>query len=116
MISESWHAIGYVSIAALSIGLSMNTNTVIWANYFGRMNLGSIRGFSSTVMVAFSALGAFPLGYIYDRTGSYDYAITLLIVLPILTTIFFYWLHLLPDRLGIRDYIPSEYAQAFMRW
>ena len=32
-------------------------------------------------------------------------------------SIFFpYWLHLLPDRLGIRDYIPSEYAQAFMRW
>ena len=88
LISESWHAICYVALAALSIGLSMNTNTVIWANYFGRQNLGSIRGFSSTIMVAFSALGALPFGYMYDRTGSYDSAIAFMVILPILATAF----------------------------
>ena len=62
-------------------------NTVIWANYFGRAYLGSIRGFASTVMVAFSAMGALPFGFIYDRTGSYNDAIYVLLILPVIAGI-----------------------------
>ena len=50
-------------------------------------NLGSIRGFATTVMVAFSAMGALPFGLIYDRTGSYDDAIFILLILPVIAGI-----------------------------
>ena len=69
------------------MSLMSTPNTVIWANYFGRTNLGTIRGFATTVMVAFSAMGALPFGLIYDRTGSYDDAIFILLILPVIAGI-----------------------------
>ncbi|PZC43639.1 MAG: hypothetical protein DK303_000400 [Chloroflexi bacterium] len=62
-------------------------NTVIWANYFGRAYLGSIRGFAFTIMGAFSAMGALPFGFIYDRTGSYNDAVFVLLILPVIAGI-----------------------------
>jgi cyanate permease len=38
-------------------------------------------------MVAFSAMGALPFGLIYDRTGSYDDAIFILLILPVIAGI-----------------------------
>ena len=88
VISSSWQAIVYVVISAAAVGLVNTTGTVIWANYFGRAHLGSIRGFATTVMVAFSALGALPFGFIYDWTGSYDMALWILMALPVAALIF----------------------------
>jgi len=87
IISAPWQAIIYIVLASLSISLMSTPNTVIWANYFGRAYLGSIRGFASTVMVAFSAMGALPFGFIYDRTGSYNDAIFVLLILPVIAGI-----------------------------
>ena len=83
IISSPWQAIVYVVIAATSVGIVNNAGTVIWANYFGRTYLGSIRGFAATVMVGFSAMGALPFGLIYDWTGTYDIALWILMVLPV---------------------------------
>ena len=79
-ISETWQAIIYVSMASISMSLVHTSYTVIWANYYGRKHLGSIRGFSSSATVGFSALGALPFGIIYDRTQSYDQALYYLIL------------------------------------
>jgi len=87
IISDPWQAIIYIFLASISISLMSTPNTVIWANYFGRAHLGSIRGFASTVMVAFSAMGALPFGLIYDRTGSYNDAIFILLMLPVIAGI-----------------------------
>lgn len=87
IISAPWQAIIYIFLASISMSLMSTPNTVIWANYFGRTNLGSIRGFATTVMVAFSAMGALPFGLIYDRTGSYDDAIFILLILPVIAGI-----------------------------
>jgi cyanate permease len=38
-------------------------------------------------MVAFSAMGALPFGFIYDRTGSYNDAIFVLLILPVIAGI-----------------------------
>jgi hypothetical protein len=67
-----------------SMSLMSTPNTVIWANYFGRAYLGSIRGFVFTIMVAFSTMGALPFGFIYDRTGSYNDAGFVLLILPVI--------------------------------
>jgi len=88
VIASSWQAIVYVVISAAAVGLVNTTGTVIWANYFGRAHIGSIRGFATTVMVAFSALGALPFGLIYDWTGSYDMALWILMGLPLVALLF----------------------------
>ena len=88
VIGSSWQAIIYVVISAAAVGLVHTTGTVIWANYFGRAYLGSIRGFATTVMVAFSAMGALPFGFIYDWTGTYDMALWVLMGLPFTALIF----------------------------
>ena len=57
---------------------------VAWADYFGRLHLGSISGSASTILIAGSALGPVPLGLARDAFGSYDVALQALILLPLL--------------------------------
>ncbi|MDT8336969.1 MAG: MFS transporter [Candidatus Izemoplasmatales bacterium] len=74
-VSNQWTAIIFVlfyGFASAIINVSMN---VLWPNYFGRKNLGSIRGAATVFMVVGSALGTLPFGLSYDLTGSYNIAI-----------------------------------------
>ena len=50
----------------------MFTQTYIWAEYFGREHLGSIRGFVMPINLFIGGLGAPAAGYVLDQTGSYD--------------------------------------------
>ncbi|HKY09140.1 MAG TPA: MFS transporter [Candidatus Binatia bacterium] len=45
---------------------------VIWANFFGRTSLGTVRGLSLFFSHLFAASGAPFFGFLHDRTGSYD--------------------------------------------
>ena len=45
---------------------------VIWANFFGRNSLGTVRGLSMLFSHLFAASGAPFFGFLHDRTGSYD--------------------------------------------
>lgn len=83
-VSQPWHAFVYMMLAGFSCGIINTTYAVIWPNYFGRSQLGSIRGVSTTAVIAFSALGALPFGFIFDMTGSYDRAILILLALPVI--------------------------------
>jgi MFS family permease len=82
-ITLPWHGLLYNGILGISGGLFMTTTSVIWANYFGRKNLGSIRGLATTSMVGFAALGPMPFGFFFDRTGSYSTVIVLFLFLPV---------------------------------
>jgi len=44
---------------------------MIWANYFGRISLGKIRGMGSLLTHAFSACGPPFFGFLFDATQSY---------------------------------------------
>ena len=57
---------------------------VVWPNYFGRENLGSIRGFAMTTMVIGSALGPLPFGVAYDYFGGYQEIMIGILILPTL--------------------------------
>jgi len=83
-ISSTWQAMVYGVLMGFTIGFSSNVNTVIWANYFGRRWLGSIRGVAVACMVAAAALGPLPFGYIFDTTGSYSSAILITLSLPLI--------------------------------
>jgi len=52
--------------------LEMIASSVIWVRYFGRKNLGSIRGAATVFMVVGSALGPIPFGLSFDLTQGYN--------------------------------------------
>jgi sugar phosphate permease len=82
-MSQSWQAFVYGGLIGLAVGTSMTTNNVIWANYFGRAHLGSIRGVATTTMVTASALGPLPFGLLFDITNSFDAALLAFMIVPI---------------------------------
>ena len=45
---------------------------VIWADYFGRRYLGSIRGMIAPIAALGGGISPFIAGWMFDRTGSYD--------------------------------------------
>jgi cyanate permease len=45
---------------------------VIWANFFGRTSLGTVRGLSLFFSHLFAASGAPFFGFLHDKTGSYN--------------------------------------------
>lgn len=45
---------------------------VVWAHYFGRVSLGTVRGLGILVTHAFGAAGAPFFGFVHDVTGSYS--------------------------------------------
>ena len=81
-VTADWQAVVYGGFLGLGGGLTYTTNNVIWPNYFGRKELGSIRGMAMTAMVAASALGPLPFGYLFDVTGSYTSAVLVFLALP----------------------------------
>ena len=83
-ISTTWHALVYGALMGFTSGFFMNINTVIWANYFGRRSLGSIRGIATACMVSSAALGPLPFGYLFDSRGSYSLAILISLSLPLI--------------------------------
>ena len=50
---------------------------VIWANFFGRTSLGTVRGLSLFFSHLFAASGAPFFGFLHDRTGGYDLSFTI---------------------------------------
>ena len=82
LIDSSWQAMVYGAILGFGNGLHMTLSAVIWPNYFGRRNLGSIRGAATTAMIGFAAVGPLPFGLIFGLTQRYDMAVLVFLVLP----------------------------------
>ncbi len=47
---------------------------LVWADYYGRTNLASIRGLTLPVQIASQTIGPITSGYIFDTTGTYRWA------------------------------------------
>ena len=86
-------ALVYGLVLGATSGLLRTVNGVGWAAYFGRKHLGSITGVTSTVLIAGSALGPMPLGIARDLTGSYDAALWLLAILPLVVGVVSIFVH-----------------------
>jgi MFS transporter, OFA family, oxalate/formate antiporter len=68
-------------------GLQRIVSTVVWATYFGRRYLGTITGTTTTIMIAGSALGPMPLGIARDLLGSYNLALNISALLPLMLAV-----------------------------
>jgi MFS family permease len=71
----------FASNAALVIGLLLLgvssagfylTLDVMWANFFGRVSLGTVRGIAQPFVAAFGAVGPLLAGILYDVSGGYQ--------------------------------------------
>lgn len=76
------HAYAFGIFWGIQSGIEMLVMGVIFANYYGRRHLGAIAGFSSTLLVAASALGPMPFGIARDLMGGYGPVLTTMAILP----------------------------------
>jgi len=64
----------FVSMGLFGAGIGgmMYLQNVIWAEFFGRLHLGAIRGFTLPITMVVGGAGAPIAGYVKDVGGSYD--------------------------------------------
>ena len=64
----------FISMAVFGLGIGgmMFLQNFIWADYFGRENVGSIHGLVNPINLMVGGLGAPAAGYVHDFTGTYD--------------------------------------------
>jgi len=83
LISNPWQALIYGGALGCSSGFLMSVNNVIWPNYYGRKNLGSIRGIATTVTIGSAALGPLPFAFLIELTDSFTKVVIIFLLLPI---------------------------------
>ena len=76
------HAYAFGIFWGAQSGIEMLVMAVVFANYYGRRHLGAIAGFSSTLLVAASALGPMPFGIARDLMGGYGPVLTTMAIVP----------------------------------
>ena len=76
----------YPAVLVLGLGIAgvVTVQEVIWAEYFGRLTLGAVRGLARPFSVIASAGGPVFAGAAFDIGGSYDVAFTTFVVTYIL--------------------------------
>ena len=67
-------ASAYVSTAIFGLGMAGYAllSEVVWASYFGRKHLGSLRGVTMVFQLAGNASGSLIAAFLFDLQGSYD--------------------------------------------
>lgn len=64
-------ALGLVLYGAGNAG-AMVVQETIWANYYGRISLGLVRGLVLPLIIGLAALGPVAMGLLHDLSGSYQ--------------------------------------------
>ncbi len=87
LLNASSVPVAFTAALLLGVGTSgaISLEPVIYANYFGRLHLGSIRGFSSVFRWGTAATGPLLSGVAYDLTGNYlgIYLIYLIVMIAV---------------------------------
>jgi predicted MFS family arabinose efflux permease len=66
-----WQMFTTAVLGGAGVGSGMLLQAQMWPSYFGRANIGTIRGAALPVTLAFSGVGSAATGLIFDATGSY---------------------------------------------
>ena len=86
---DFWLMFWSMALFGLGIGINSFNQNFIWADYFGREHLGSIRGIVMPVNLIVGGMGAPGAGYIMDITGSYNPAWWIGVVLKLAAAVMF---------------------------
>jgi cyanate permease len=71
----------------VGLGGSLVLQEVIWANYYGRVSLGAVRGLAVLITFGFGAAGAPFFGFLFDATGSYVLSFVLFVLALLLSAV-----------------------------
>lgn len=73
----------YVAIFVFGVGVGgvMTVQEVVWADYFGRMTLGTVRSIGRPFTIVSSAGGPLFAGVVFDVRGGYELAFAVFIVM-----------------------------------
>ena len=83
--TRSFHmALLYAGMRGITGSFEAIQGGVLWPNYFGRRNLGSIRSMAMTASVVGSAFGPLPFGFAFDYFGGYREVLIFCMIFPIL--------------------------------
>ncbi|MGI8486542.1 MAG: MFS transporter [Thermomicrobiales bacterium] len=88
MAQSFWLGAVYAALRGASMAIILVTVDVAWPAFFGRKQLGSVRGFGAAIGVFGTAMVPLPFGFAYDAFGSYAPAIFVLLALPALAGLF----------------------------
>jgi OFA family oxalate/formate antiporter-like MFS transporter len=86
-ISTTYLATLYTGFFFYGIGLggSWVLQELIWAHYFGRLSLGTVRGLGILITNGVGAAGAPFFGFVFDATGSYMLSFVLFVAAVLLS-------------------------------
>ncbi len=87
--TEVWHVFLANALFGISATSQMIVMSVMWPDYFGKANIGSIRGLTLPLITAFAFAGAPLTGIAYDVYGSYQPAWLVAIGLLIISAVLF---------------------------
>ncbi len=82
-LSSVTMALAYGVAMGFLFGMMSTVSKIVWPTYYGRRYLGSITGLTATIQIAGTALGPMPMGIARDLLGSYNFALTVLTVIPL---------------------------------
>ncbi len=74
----------YGALLGLTQGMNGALSASVYAYYFGRAHLGSIKGFATTLSVAGTAVGPFLFAFAFERAGNYAPVLLWSAVAPVL--------------------------------
>lgn len=72
----------FIALFGIGFGATIPLMAAIRAEYFGRAYLGRIQGFMSPIVMLAGAIGPVTAGYLFDTTGSYQMAFTIVGMMP----------------------------------
>lgn len=82
-----WMVVIYALLLGTTGSIFRSTATVVWINYYGRMNQGAVRGVAWSMMILASALGPLPVAMSIDYFGSYDPVLCLFTAMPLIAAL-----------------------------
>jgi MFS family permease len=83
VMSSTAAAVIYAALVGLVSGSFRVMDSTVWAKYFGRENLGSIKGATMVGVIGATSLGPYLLGISKDYLGSYRPVLSGLLVIPV---------------------------------
>jgi MFS family permease len=71
-----WLYVGFF-LYGIGLGGNMVLPDILWADYFGRLSLGQIRGMGILISQILAAIGPPFFGFLFDITGGYGLSFTI---------------------------------------
>lgn len=87
LVSQPWHLIPFVLLYGIGFGATIPLRPALFADYFGRANIGTILGLMMSVALLGSVVSPWIAGWFFDSSGSYQgifiiYAVVSLSAIP----------------------------------